>query len=25
LKAGNPDLAAKHRAIFESLPIPLVR
>ena len=25
LKAGNHDLAAKHRAIFESLPMPLVR
>jgi tetratricopeptide (TPR) repeat protein len=25
LKAGNPELAAKHRAIFESLPMPLVR
>ena len=25
LKAGNPVLAAKHRAIFESLPMPLVR
>lgn len=25
LKAGKPDLAAKHRAIFESLPMPLVR
>jgi tetratricopeptide (TPR) repeat protein len=25
LKAGNPALAAKHRAIFESLPMPLVR
>jgi tetratricopeptide (TPR) repeat protein len=25
LKAGNRDTAAKHRAIFESLPMPLVR
>jgi predicted Zn-dependent protease len=25
LKAGNRELAAKHRAIFESLPMPLVR
>ena len=25
LKAGNRDAAAKHRAIFESLPMPLVR
>jgi Tfp pilus assembly protein PilF len=25
LKAGKPDLAGKHRAIFENLPMPLVR
>jgi hypothetical protein len=25
LKAGSPEIAAKHRAIFESLPMPLVR
>ena len=25
VKAGNPERAAKHRAIFESLPMPLVR
>ncbi|HVW87471.1 MAG TPA: tetratricopeptide repeat protein [Bryobacteraceae bacterium] len=25
LKAGKPDLSAKHRAVFESLPMPLVR
>jgi hypothetical protein len=25
LKAGDPERAAKHRAIFESLPMPLVR
>src|SRR5262249_6749741 len=24
-KAGNPELAAKHRTVFESLPMPLVR